>query len=183
MLCVFGATFLNAQIDRRSKGGIGTGGGVKTPYGDWGIFYDYTPTILSKRLELNIGAGISQSLAIGLGSKFLIYHKLQRIELFLSLNYSYQVHGRVRYDAKNSVDYYATGTTQYIHYYLTGRFWFDRFAALQLNSGYSENLSGIRIRHSSGPNENYNNVRKTLDSGLLIGVDLVVFLESKNGND
>ncbi len=181
-ISAFSTILSYGQIEKNSNGGIGTGGGLKTCYGSWGLFYNYTPNLFNKSLELNIGTGIgpSESLVFGLGSKLRFYNNSKKIEAFFSSNYSYQLKGKLRYDNENSVDYYETGKIQYLHYYLTGRLWLDdKFAALQLNCGYSQNISGIEINHLSGPNKNYNKAQNTLTSGLLIGVDLIVFLKIK----
>lgn len=179
-ISVFNASLVYGQIEKNSNQGVGTGGGEKMYYGMWGLFYNYNPSPFNKRIELNLGAGIRQYFVFGLGSKFRIYDNSKKIEAYLSLNYSYQMAGKFRYDANNNlVDYYNSSKTQYLHYYLTGRIWLDKFAALQLNCGYSQNIGGINIQYLSGPNENYNKVKRTLNSGILVGVDLIVFLKFK----
>ncbi len=177
LLSVFNTLLSYSQIDKNSNGGIGTGGGLKMYYGDFGIFYNYTLSPFNSRLELNVGTGIRQSIVFGVGSRIRIYDNSKKLESYVSINYCYQLKGNLRYENNNSVDYYTTGDLQYLHYYLTGRLLLDKFAALQLNCGYSQNISGSNIIHTSGPNENYNLAKKTLGSGLLIGVDLIVFLK------
>ncbi len=179
-ISIFNAFLVYSQIDKNSNTGIGTCGGTKMHYGAWGLFYNYNPIFFNKRIELNIGTGIRQSLVFGLGSKFRLYDNSKKIETFLSFNYSYQTPGKLRYDNNNSVDYYNTSATQYLHYCLTGRLWLDRFAALQVNCGYSQNISGISIQHSIGPNKNYNQVKSTLNGGMLIGADLILFVKIKS---
>ena len=180
LLSVFNTFWSYSQVDKNSSTGIGTNIGAKMPYGVWGLFYTNNLNAFSKRIEVNIGAGIKESFVFGLGGKFRFYDNSKNIECYGSLNYSYQLSGRVRYDASNHlVDYYNVSPIQYLHYYLSGRLWVNKFNALQLNCGYKQNISGIKIQHFSGPNENYSKVKNALNSGVLIGIDFIVFLKIK----
>lgn len=177
-ICLLNTLLALGQIDKNSNGGIGTGGGMKMYYGAWGVFYNYSPKILnSRRIEFNAGVGIRQSFVFGVGTKYKLYSNLKNFEILFAVNYSYQVPGEFIYEVNDLIDYYKTAETQYLHYYLTGRLWLNEYAAIQLDCGYSQNIGAVGIKHSSGPNVNYNKVEKTLKSGILLGIDLIVFLK------
>jgi hypothetical protein len=117
-------------------------------------------------------------------TKIRLYDNSKNIEGLVSFNYQYQMAGKFRYDTyNNSVDYYKCSPTQYLHYFITGRYWINEFAALQVDCVCSQNISGIKIELTSGPDENYNQVKNTLKSGALIGIDFIfIQLSAENKN-
>ena len=181
LFCVI--VIVNGQRKESSNWGIGSNFGYKTPYGGWGLFYFQKLNILKKNIEINGGAGINESLVLGLGTKLRIYNRINFLETHISINYSHQAKGNMRYETENGpTDYYKTSSIQKMHYYLTNRFFIDKdkSIALQLNTGYAHNASGYKLIHTAGPNLHYQKAEKLLKSGLLIGIDIVFFFGNFN---
>jgi hypothetical protein len=173
-----------AQTEKKSTHGIGTELGLNGNYGLWGLFYNYNPVFLNKRMEFNAGAGISSSYVLGGGAKYRVCDNNKNLELYVSLNYSYQGNGEARYDAGHgSADYYKATSSQCLHYYLSGRYRIKTNAAVQLNVGYKDNINPAKITHLSGPDENYNKLAHYLNDGILVSVSLTVFFERKKHAD
>ncbi|MBK7444153.1 MAG: hypothetical protein IPI65_22250 [Bacteroidetes bacterium] len=167
---------LNAQVERYANSGIGTGGGAKMHYGAWGVFYAYNLKPFHQRLELNAGIGLASSYAAGAGINFRIFDNAKWFETYLSVNYSYWAKGQIRYELDElNIDYYNISALQFLQNNISARFWLDKTAAIQINIGYSDNIAGYKIVHIAGPNQGYNNAVHYAKSGMLVGLDIIVF--------
>ncbi|MCB0482664.1 MAG: hypothetical protein KDC83_14645 [Flavobacteriales bacterium] len=162
-----------AQDSVRTSG-FGMGIGPKQPYGLWGVFYQFTPKNLDL-LEFNAGLGINKGMIVGLGPRFKIISNLKSYEMLVSINYSYRFSSDHRYESNSNIDYYTVSDIQNMSYYFTNRFKVDTKFYLQGNIGYSQNISGYSIHHVRGLNDHLDKVENNLKSGLLIGIDVIVF--------
>ena len=167
-----------SQIEWDGHFGVGTNAGLKMWNGTWGIFGHYHPNLIQKKTEFVIGVGIRQSTAFDIGARFRIFESTKRLQALVGIHYSWQLAGEFRYDNDDTgyEDTYNTAATRYWHSYLAGRFSFDDHAAIQLSLGYSHNIGGINIEHTIGPDEHFDEVHRSLESGLLAGIDLIIFL-------
>ena len=174
-------TVLYGQTELRSNSGIGFNWGAKMNYGYWGIYYVYNLNAADKRFEVNGGIGIASSFVAGVGAKFRLYDNSTWFESFLALNYSYWAPGQVQYEKTEIfTDFYNISSLQFLHYSLANRFYLNNFVALQIDIGFSDNISGYSIVHTAGPNVSFRDAEKYAKSGILLGWDFIVFLVRKN---
>jgi hypothetical protein len=178
------ASPLLSQVDSsKERMNLGTAIGYKAPYGVWGLFYSYKPSVIQNRFELSLGAGINHSFIIGGGLKFRIFsNKTGQSETLLSINYSYNFSGEVRKEYGGFTEYYKTSEAQVLSYSIYQRFYFSkkRSEALQLGLGYSQIASGYNLSHVAGTNTGFSKINKKFKSGLCFEIGLIInFLQLK----
>lgn len=174
-------TILNGQVEQRSNSGIGFNWGAKMAYGNWGIFYIYNLNLANNKFEVNGGIGIANSFVTGAGAKFRLYDNSARFESLLSINYSYWAPTHFRYEKTEIyTDFYNISSLQFLDYSLASRFYLNNFVALQIDIGFSDNISGYNIVHIAGPNVSFMDAEKYAKSGFLLGFDFIVFFVRKN---
>lgn len=77
-------------------------------------------------------------------------------------------------------DYYNISSLKFLHYSLVNRFYLNNFIALQIDIGFSDNISGYNIVHTVGPNDSFRDAEKYAKSDILLGFDFIVFFVRKN---
>jgi hypothetical protein len=158
--------------------------GWKNTYGAWGLFYGRGINIGSSLIEVRIGGGIKEGFVLGGGINFRLYNNKKWFESFIATDYSYNFPGTIRFDDEKAYqpftsDQYNFTACQYLHSYVTNRFFIskDKFAALQLKTGYAFLINAVSVVPTSGPNVNYSKARQITDGGLMIGLDLVLYIK------
>lgn len=183
----FGQTFnqidetINSKIGRRKTLSGFTSLGSKNTFGAWGVFVGRSIAFDKGLLEIRIGCGIKESFVVGGGLNFRIYNNKKNFELFVATDYSYNFPGKFRFDDEKAYqpytsDQYSFTECHYFHSYLTSRIYLDEFAALQLKTGYAFLLNDVKVTPIIGPNLNYSRTQDITNSGLMLGIDLVLFI-------
>lgn len=162
---------------------VGTAIGYRAPYGLWGVFFSYQPSVLQNNIELNIGAGINHSYILGSGLKFrLLRSESGLMESMLSFNYSFNFKGELRYKHEGFTEYYMASEVHRLTYSFHQRFYLNkkRVEAIQLGIGYCHNVGKYAINHVAGMNAGWSKVNRNMNSGLFFELGLVIhFLKLK----
>lgn len=158
--------------------------GWKNTYGAWGMFYGRSIDIAGSVIEVRIGGGIKESFVLGGGINLRIYNNKKWFESFIATDYSLNFAGTIRFDNEKAYqpftsDQYSFTKCQYIHPYITNRFFIskDKVVALQLKTGYAFLINPVTIMPTTGPNVNYSKAKKITDGGLMIGLDLILYIK------
>jgi hypothetical protein len=169
--------FSNAQFTSRFNSGIGTGGGLNTPLGIWGVFYNQRFLIKPMCFEVRSGVGIDENFVFqgGFGTRF--FGRDRKVEILGYLDYSYHFSGEIDYEDNNIRDIYSTSQYSYLQPNLCLRGFIDVSVVLQARFGYSILLSEPIYTHKFGPDLNSNKVEKHINSGMMLELDLIIFFK------
>jgi hypothetical protein len=159
--------------------------GFKNTYGGWGIFYLRRLPWGKTVSRLRIGCGVKGDFVVGGGSDLRFYTDHKKLELFGSLDYSYNFPGVLRYgsdrDKNSKTDLYNYTECQYLHTYISTHYLFSNgTASLQLKTGYAFLLNTVMVTHSLGPDDHYRSAKRLTNGGLMVGLDFIICFNHKD---
>ncbi len=168
----FGLTAFDAISQNTEKLNlIQTSAGFKNSFGAISIAYNRRVIKENFGIEFRLGCGINNSFVYGTG--FSIRHfSNKKIEILSSLDFIGNAKGIISYDDEGYSDKYAFSEYYYLSPHINGRFYFNEQVSLELKIGYSYRLNQVSIVHIQGNMDKLNNVNRTINSGLLIGLGL-----------